>query len=83
MTPDARTTLRVLWGQSSAADLLREMLRFPAVRWLALEVEGLTGTAHGERAPGRTPTTGAGRRTRARWSCRSRSCAKGAPVPAS
>ncbi len=31
------------------------MLGFLAAHWLALEVEGLTGAAPGERSPGRTP----------------------------
>ena len=39
--------------KSSDADLLREMIGFTAQRLMALEVEGLTGAAHGERNPER------------------------------
>ena len=55
LTPNARTTLRALGDQSSATDLLREMLEFPAAHWLALEVEGLTGSR-----PATAPATGPG-----------------------
>jgi transposase-like protein len=34
--------------------LLREMIGFTAQRLMELEVEGLTGAAHGERSPERT-----------------------------
>ena len=44
-------------GQAEAwwsdADLLREMIGFTAERLMALEVEGLTGAAHGERSADR------------------------------
>ena len=50
MTQDMMT-LRALLEKSSDADLLREMIGFTAERLMALEVEGLTGAAHGEQAP--------------------------------
>ena len=46
-------TLRALLEKSSDADLLREMIGFTAERLMAVEVEGLTGAAHGERSPDR------------------------------
>ncbi len=46
--------LRALLEKSSDADLLREMIAFTAERLMALEVEGLTGAAPGERSPDRT-----------------------------
>jgi putative transposase len=46
-------TLRTLLEKSSDADLLREMIGFTAQRLMALEVEGLTGAAPGERSPER------------------------------
>ena len=49
MTQDMMT-LRALLEKSSDADLLREMIGFTAERLMALEVEGLTGAAHGERS---------------------------------
>ena len=52
MTQDMMT-LRALLEKSSDADLLREMIGFTAERLMALEVEGLTGAAHGERPPDR------------------------------
>src|SRR5260370_13463502 len=39
--------------KSSDADLLREMIGFTAQRLMELEIEGLTGAAHGERSPAR------------------------------
>jgi hypothetical protein len=39
--------------KSCDADLLREMIGFTAQRLMELEVEGLTGAAHGERSPDR------------------------------
>ena len=47
---DDMMTLRGLLEKSSAADLLREMIGFAAERLMVLEVEGLTGAAHGERS---------------------------------
>ena len=52
MTQDMMT-LRALLEKSSDADLLREMIGFTAERLMALEVEGLTGAGHGERAADR------------------------------
>ena len=50
---DDMMTLRGLLEKSSDADLLREMIGFAAERLMALEVDGLTGAAHGERTPER------------------------------
>ena len=54
MTANDMMTLRGLLEKSSDADLLREMIGFTAERLMALEVEGLTGAAPGERSPDRT-----------------------------
>ena len=53
MTANDMMTLRALLEKSSDADVLREMIGFTAERLMALEVEGLTGAAHGERTPER------------------------------
>jgi putative transposase len=45
--------LRTLLEKSGDADLLREMVGFAAQRLMDLEVENLTGAAHGERSPDR------------------------------
>jgi putative transposase len=50
---DEMMSLRVLLEKSSDADFLREMIGFTAQRLMELEVEGLTGAAHGERSPER------------------------------
>ena len=50
---DQMMTLRTLLEMSSDADLPREMIGFTAQRLMELEVEGLTGAAHGERSPER------------------------------
>ncbi len=50
---DAMMSLRTLLEKSSDADLLREMVGFAAQRLMELEVENLTGAAHGERSPDR------------------------------
>jgi putative transposase len=50
---DEIMTLRTLLEKSSDADLLREMIGFTAQRLMELEVEALTGAAHGERSPDR------------------------------
>jgi putative transposase len=50
---DDMMNLRTLLEKSSDADLLREMIGFTAQRLMELEVEGLTGAAHGERSPER------------------------------
>jgi putative transposase len=46
-------SLRTLLEKSADADLLREMVGFAAQRLMELEVENLTGAAHGERSPDR------------------------------
>ena len=53
MTANDMMTLRALLEKSSDAYLLREMIGFTAERLMAVEVEGLTGAAHGERTPDR------------------------------
>jgi hypothetical protein len=50
---DEMMSLRALLEKSSEADLLREMVGFAAPCLMALEVESLTGAAHGERSPDR------------------------------
>jgi putative transposase len=47
---DDMMSLRTLLEKSSDAELLREMVGFAAQRLMELEVEGLTGAAHGERS---------------------------------
>ena len=63
MTANDMMTLRALLEKTSDADLLREMIGFTAERLMAVEVEGLTGAAHGERSPDRPSS----RRRSARW----------------
>ena len=50
---DEMMSLRTLLEKSSDADLLREMVGFAAHRLMELDVESLTGAAHGERSPER------------------------------
>src|SRR6267142_2203248 len=50
---DEIMSLRALLEKNSDADLLREMVGFAAPRLMELEVESLTGAAHGERSPDR------------------------------
>jgi putative transposase len=50
---DAMMSLRRLLEKSADADLLREMIGFAAHRLMELEVESLTGAAHGERSTDR------------------------------
>ena len=50
---DEMMSLRTLLEKSADADLLREMVGFAAQRLMELEVESLTGAAHGERSPAR------------------------------
>ena len=45
--------LRTLLEKCSDAELLREMVGFAAQRLMELEVEGLTGAAHGARSESR------------------------------
>jgi transposase-like protein len=45
--------LKALLEKGSDDDLLREMMTYVANRMMAMEVEGLTGAAHGERTPAR------------------------------
>ena len=46
--------MKELLEKGSDQDLLREMLAFVAARMMDVEVESLTGAAHGERSPERT-----------------------------
>ena len=50
---DTMMSLQALVEKSADADLLREMVGFAAQRLMELEVEGLTGAAHGESDPNR------------------------------
>ncbi len=50
---DEMMSLRTLLEKSWDADLLRQMVGFAAQRLMELEVESLTGAAHGERRPER------------------------------
>src|SRR5467141_2426272 len=50
---DEMMSLRTLVEKSSDVDLLREMVGFAAQRLMELEVESVTGAAHGERSPDR------------------------------
>jgi putative transposase len=52
MTID-RMTLKALVEKGSDADLLREMMAYVANRMMDMEVESLTGAAHGERSAAR------------------------------
>src|SRR5215211_5039449 len=51
---DDMMSLRALLAKNSDADLLREMIGFAAHRLMELEVQSLTGAAHGERSTDRT-----------------------------
>jgi Transposase, Mutator family len=50
---DEMMSLQALLEKSSDTDLLREMIGFAAHRLMELEVETLTGAAHGERSADR------------------------------
>src|SRR5207248_1739768 len=50
---DEIMSLQALLEKSSDTDLLREMIGFAAHRLMELEVENLTGAAHGERSADR------------------------------
>ena len=52
MTEDIMN-LRALLEKTADTDFLREMIGFTAQRLMELEVESLTGAAHGERSPDR------------------------------
>jgi hypothetical protein len=80
---DKMMSLRTLLKKSADADLLLEMVRFAVQRLMELEVESLTGAAHGERCPtGSTTATATaiatGRPERAPSSCASLSPGRGA-----
>jgi hypothetical protein len=68
---DDMMSLRALLAKNSDADLLREMIGFAAHRLMELEVQSLTGAAHGERSTDGRPAPG-------RWNCAFRNCAKAA-----
>ncbi len=76
---DEMMSLQALLEKSSDTDLLREMIGFAAHRLMELEVETLTGAAHGERSADRIThrnATAIGRPAPGRLSCASRSCAR-------
>ena len=50
---DEMMSLRTLLEKSADADLLREMIGFAAHRLMELEIESLTGAAHGKRSADR------------------------------
>jgi putative transposase len=50
---DDMMSLRALLAKNSDADMLREMIGFAAHRLMELEVQSLTGAAHGERSTDR------------------------------
>ena len=76
---DEMMSLQALLEKSSDTDLLREMIGFAAHRLMELEVETLTGAAHGERSADRlTTATAIGKPAPGRLSCASRSCARAA-----
>ena len=50
---DEMMNLRTLLEKSADADLLGEMIGFAAQRLMELDVESLTGAAHGARDPDR------------------------------
>ena len=80
---DEMMILRTLLEKSSDADLLREMVGFAAHRLMELEVESVTGAAHGSAARIESITataivTGSGRRVPERSNCASASCARAA-----
>jgi hypothetical protein len=56
MTID-RIILKELVEKGSDADLLREMIAVIADRMMDMDVENLTGAAHGERSPERTKSS--------------------------
>jgi transposase-like protein len=74
---DEMMALRTMIEKGTDADVLREMIGFAAQRLMDLEVQGLTGAAHGERSADRLVQRN-GYRYRD-WETRagSRSCARG------
>jgi len=50
---DEMMALRAMLEKGTDADVLREMIGFAAQRLMDLEVQGLTGAAHGERSADR------------------------------
>jgi transposase-like protein len=50
---DEMMALRTMLEKGTDADVLREMIGFAAQRLMDLEVQGLTGAAHGERSADR------------------------------
>jgi hypothetical protein len=82
MTDDMKS-LRTLLEKSLDAELLREMVGFfAAQRLMELEVESLTGAAHGARDPDRINHRNS-YRDRNWESRRSRSCARATAFPVS
>ena len=84
---DEMMILRTLLEKSSDADLLREMVGFAAHRLMELEVESVTGAAHGKRSPTKSITataivTGSGRRVPERSNLRIPKLRKSSYFPA-
>lgn len=73
--------LRTLVERSADADIVREIIGFAAERLMQIEVEALTGAAHGEKSPERLVQRN-GYRDRdwesgpGPWNFGSRSCAR-------
>ena len=70
---DEMMSLQALLEKNSDTDLLREMIGFAAHRLMELEVENLTGAAHGKRSADRIThrtgiATAIGKPAPGRWS---------------